>query len=227
MNFEQSLWQKAQSIGKGVINSLKQDSTLENLRADRLSVCSKCPLYTKGQEVDYCNPNLSINPETNETLLLKEDETRPGFYKGCGCTLNNRGKIGVPEKTTVIGYRNTCPAYKWNSVEKTHLRLKDTTHEINQNDWDRLGPTMYAAKYNLVLELNSVEAPYKNNNELEQLLLEYGFKKEHSSYFIEKDQNIYRITLLKKPSIFKIKNGKYSLIYSGVITKEVLDNLIK
>lgn len=54
--------------------------------SDRLHICMDCPLYVKDMEV--CNPNLYLNPATNETSR----KYKKGFVRGCGCLITAKVK---------------------------------------------------------------------------------------------------------------------------------------
>lgn len=62
---------------------------------ERLAICDKCPMYKNGR----CNPNLWINPNTDEVST----SAKPGYIHGCGCVSAVRAK----------NPNNHCHAGKW------------------------------------------------------------------------------------------------------------------
>jgi len=55
----------------------------------RMKICRTCPLFDQGVFGPICNPNLYLNPITNETSYI----VKQGFTKGCGCRLNAKTRI--------------------------------------------------------------------------------------------------------------------------------------
>lgn len=90
--------------GQIFIGHLNEFLNLETeLYNKRKPICNSCKLKIKidilGKQVELCNPNIYLNPITNETSsTLKE-----GFYKGCGCRLE--ASTRVKDKV--------CPTGKW------------------------------------------------------------------------------------------------------------------
>lgn len=62
---------------------------------ERLEICSKCPIYSKGR----CNSNLWINPDTNEVSTY----ARSGYIRGCNCYIEVKAR----------NLTNHCVAGKW------------------------------------------------------------------------------------------------------------------
>ena len=93
--------QQAKQIVVGHINeSLKLE---EKLYAERKPICDKCKLKTistiLGIKTEICNPDLYLNPKTNETSKYYKE----GYYSGCGCRLEASTRVKDKE----------CPAGKW------------------------------------------------------------------------------------------------------------------
>ena len=63
----------------------------------RTIICRKCSIYDK--ELDMCNANLYVNPETNDVST----SPRKGYIKGCGCHLQWK----------ITNTKSKCPAGKW------------------------------------------------------------------------------------------------------------------
>ena len=64
---------------------------------ERREICEKCPIYSPARAI--CNPNLWINPDTNEIST----KAKPGFIRGCGCAV----------KIKMRNLSNHCIAGKW------------------------------------------------------------------------------------------------------------------
>lgn len=62
---------------------------------ERMEICSKCPIYTRGR----CNSNLWLNPDTNDVSTY----ARPGYVRGCNCLISIKAKNSS----------NHCVAGKW------------------------------------------------------------------------------------------------------------------
>ena len=56
---------------------------------ERVNICKASPLY-KDLYGGQCNPNLWLNPETNEVSNRYKD----GFIKGCGCRILSKARNG-------------------------------------------------------------------------------------------------------------------------------------
>ena len=59
---------------------MKESST------NKEQICRNCPIFNPVREV--CNPNLWINPDTNEISV----KSKPGYIRGCGCFLKYKWK---------------------------------------------------------------------------------------------------------------------------------------
>ena len=46
---------------------------------ERREICNNCPIYSPARAI--CNPNLWLNPETNEVST----KAKAGYIRGCGC----------------------------------------------------------------------------------------------------------------------------------------------
>ena len=46
---------------------------------ERERICRTCPIFKSSNET--CNPNLWLNPDTNEVSLIP----KAGFIRGCNC----------------------------------------------------------------------------------------------------------------------------------------------
>ena len=75
----------------------------EELSKARLDICSKCPLLKKGKYGLVCNPNLFLDPETDETSAVSKE----GYIRGCGCRLQAKSRLAEA----------TCPANKWKMLK--------------------------------------------------------------------------------------------------------------
>lgn len=64
---------------------------------ERREICERCPIYSPTRAI--CNPNLWLNPDTNEV----SSKAKPGFIKGCGCAV----------KIKMRNPQNHCIAGKW------------------------------------------------------------------------------------------------------------------
>ena len=64
---------------------------------ERMEICRKCPIYSPASGI--CNPNLYLNPDTNEISTTP----KPGFIRGCNCFV--KFKMKNP--------RLHCVAGKW------------------------------------------------------------------------------------------------------------------
>jgi hypothetical protein len=62
-----------------------------------MRICNSCPIYNPSKSI--CNPNLWINPDTNEVSTF----AKYGFIKGCGCMV----------KIKMRNLSNHCIAGKW------------------------------------------------------------------------------------------------------------------
>lgn len=75
----------------------------QKLYDKRKPICDSCKLKTKidilGKQIELCNPNIYLNPTTDEI----SDTYKDGFYKGCGCRLE--ASTRVKDKV--------CPTGKW------------------------------------------------------------------------------------------------------------------
>jgi hypothetical protein len=75
----------------------------QKLYNERKPICNKCKLKIKIKIMDthteICNPNLYLNPETNEII----DYPKEGFKNGCGCRL----EASTRTKDKI------CPLGKW------------------------------------------------------------------------------------------------------------------
>ena len=83
-------------IIKGHVNELLDKN--KDISEVRMEICRKCPLYRDilgGQ----CNPNLWLNPETNEI----SNRRTVNYIKGCGCRLRAKTRLE----------NESCPAKKW------------------------------------------------------------------------------------------------------------------
>ena len=64
---------------------------------EREEICRSCPIFAKARGI--CNPNLWLNPNTNET----SDRAKAGYIRGCGCSVFIKMK----------NLSNHCVAGKW------------------------------------------------------------------------------------------------------------------
>ena len=64
---------------------------------ERWKICEACPIYNPSKKV--CNPNLWINPDTNEVST----HSKFGYIQGCGCILTSK----------IRNLANHCVAGKW------------------------------------------------------------------------------------------------------------------
>ena len=62
---------------------------------ERLEICNKCPIYSRGR----CNSRLYLNPKTNEVSTIP----KIGFIRGCNCFIEVKAK----------NPNNHCIAGKW------------------------------------------------------------------------------------------------------------------
>lgn len=70
-----------------------------SLSNKRLQICEACPLLKKQNTKLYCNPNLYLNPKTNEI----SNKPKTGFKHGCGCSVLQKIKM----------VNGKCPLEKW------------------------------------------------------------------------------------------------------------------
>ena len=70
---------------------------LESNIKERLRICESCPIYSSARGL--CNPNLYLNPETNDV----SSKPKEGYIKGCGCYIKFKMK----------NINNHCVAGKW------------------------------------------------------------------------------------------------------------------
>ena len=68
----------------------------EELAIERMSICRACPLGLESTIGLMCDPDLWINPETNETSTYSKD----GYVRGCGCRL--AAKTTLPDNHCII-----------------------------------------------------------------------------------------------------------------------------
>ena len=61
----------------------------------RLAICKKCPIYTRGR----CNSSLWLNPKTNEVSTY----AKIGDVRGCNCMMEVKARNAS----------NHCVAGKW------------------------------------------------------------------------------------------------------------------
>ena len=63
---------------------------------ERKAICEKCPIYSPA--IAICNPNLYLNPDTNEVST----SPKAGYIRGCGChiliKMRNLHKHGIAGK---------------------------------------------------------------------------------------------------------------------------------
>jgi len=85
---------KVNEILIGHINELLDNE--EKLFNERMSICKQCPLYKETKFGPICNPDLYINPTTQETSNLPIH----GWVKGCSCRLN--AKTRSPKSKCII-----------------------------------------------------------------------------------------------------------------------------
>lgn len=69
------------------------------LSQQRMNICKACPLYKVGPLGPICNPELYLNPITNETNHVGGE----GMKKGCACRLNAKTRLEDAH----------CPNNKW------------------------------------------------------------------------------------------------------------------
>lgn len=62
---------------------------------ERLAICDKCPIYTKGR----CNYDLWLNPNTNDVSTY----AKSGYIRGCNCICSIKARNPY----------NHCIAHKW------------------------------------------------------------------------------------------------------------------
>ena len=62
---------------------------------ERLAICERCPLCTRGR----CNSNLWLNPKTDEVSTT----AKIGYIRGCNCYVNIKAR----------NMNNHCVAGKW------------------------------------------------------------------------------------------------------------------
>lgn len=75
-------------IVKGTINNLLNKE--EDLYLKRIAICKSCKLLIQNKLFgEICNPNLYLNPQTNETSTVP----RPGFKHGCSCVLASKTRV--------------------------------------------------------------------------------------------------------------------------------------
>lgn len=85
-------------IVKGTVNNLLNKE--DELYNERIKICNTCKLRTINKVFGaICNPNLYLNPTTNETSF----NSKPGFKSGCGCVLNSKTRVKEAK----------CPLGKW------------------------------------------------------------------------------------------------------------------
>lgn len=84
-------------IVKGHLNELLNRG--EDLFTARMKVCKACPLFKVGPLGPICNPELYLNPVTNEVNHIGGK----GFTRGCACRLNAKTRLEDAH----------CPNDKW------------------------------------------------------------------------------------------------------------------
>jgi len=78
-------------------NLLNKDAELYH---ERIAICHNCKLLKKDRIFgEICNPDLFLNPATNELSPVE----KPGFRSGCGCVLGSKTRVEESE----------CPLGKW------------------------------------------------------------------------------------------------------------------
>ena len=86
-----------EQIIKGHIKELLNQGA--SLSDARMTICKSCPLFKRTKFGPICNPNLYLNPITNETNHIGGIN----FEKGCGCRLNAKTRLEDAQ----------CPNFKW------------------------------------------------------------------------------------------------------------------
>jgi hypothetical protein len=85
-------------IIKGTLNNILNRET--ELYTQRVAICHNCDLLTESKIFGMiCNPNLYLNPITNQVSY----NAKPGFKNGCGCVIGSKARVKEAH----------CPLGKW------------------------------------------------------------------------------------------------------------------
>lgn len=85
-------------IAKGTLNNILNKE--EELYTTRIAFCRQCKLLTKHKIFgEICNPNIYVNPNTDEESV----NPKPGFINGCGCVIGSKTRVKEAH----------CPLGKW------------------------------------------------------------------------------------------------------------------
>lgn len=75
-------------IVQGTFNNLLRRE--EELYKERIQICRNCKLLMETKLFGaICNPNIYLNPITNET----SSTAKAGFKNGCGCVLSSKCRV--------------------------------------------------------------------------------------------------------------------------------------
>lgn len=82
-----------------MLDKINWNNNVRNMKEfnidERLEICKKCPLYSRGK----CNSNLWLNPFNDEVSTY----AKPGFIRGCGCIISVKARSSF----------NHCIVGKW------------------------------------------------------------------------------------------------------------------